>query len=265
MLASHATNQRCLLALACVAASINASFLGVQPSECQKRIETVSRSAFGSVTSAETGKIKCAMIVFRCFRVSPWRTRVFKKSTSVAAKDSARMVTVFTCFLSASAFSRMSFVASLKIVSAVPRRIFQFTRLGEGPHGLTGRVALFFGRRFFGTHLLRAPVGDDRRSSAGGQLVERRSSFLPSRPAIGSSAATGLGCHCELQRFGVLTYHKISSLVFGPSLAGPYQPSHHVGSFAGQRSIMVIIDKIARGIDRLEPVHDNIVRTESVS
>ena len=191
------------------------------------------------------------MIVFRCFRVSPWRTNVF------AAKDSARMVTVFTCFLSASAFSRMSFVASLKIVSAVCLAAYSNSRAWvRALMASPAESPFFFGRRSFGTHLLRAPVGDDRPSSAGGQLVERRSSFLPSRPATRSSAATGLGCHCELQRFGVLTYHKISSLVFGPSLAGPCQPSHHAGSFAGQRSVVVIVDKSPGGADTLPKLRD---------
>ena len=41
-----------------------------------------------------------------------------KKSASVVAKDSARMVNVFTCLSSASAFSMVSFMVSLKIVSA---------------------------------------------------------------------------------------------------------------------------------------------------
>ena len=46
------------------------------------------------------------------------RESVLKKSASVVAKDSACMVTVLKCFSSASVFSRVFLMVSLKIVSA---------------------------------------------------------------------------------------------------------------------------------------------------
>ena len=66
----------------------------------------------------------------RCFCVSSWRSRsVLPKSASVVARDSALMVTVFTCSSSASVFSRVSLMAPLKS----SRRLSTFASRGASP------------------------------------------------------------------------------------------------------------------------------------
>ena len=91
---------------------------------------------------------------------SSWRLRSgLKKTASVVAKHSARMVTVVTSLSSASASSRESFCGAGEqclghgrlvalLLEDAPRFYLSFKRLGEGFHALCLR------RRLFGRHFL---------------------------------------------------------------------------------------------------------------